>query len=236
VGWYWGASFADFDNDGWLDIYAADGWVYNDRGTDLELEFFEDALTRQKEFHTGMFFDPKYFGHRSWHGWERNRHLRNNGDGTFLEIGRGAGTDLLLNSRGVAVADFWNRGVLDIAVAASTDRHALLRNEVGGKRNWLGVELVGTKSNRDAVGARVSIVVNGKPQMREVVLGDGYGSQNSLRQYFGIGDATRIDQMTVRWPRSGITQKFENVNANQIVEVREGENIVLGKRPTSGRK
>jgi ASPIC and UnbV/FG-GAP-like repeat len=236
VGWYWGASFADFDNDGWLDIYTADGWVYGDRGTDLELEFFEDALTRQKEFHEGKFFDPKFFANRSWHGWERNRHLRNNGDGTFLEIGRGAGTDLLLNSRGVAVADFWNRGVLDIAVSASVDRHALLRNEVGGKRNWLGVELVGTKSNRDAVGARVSIVVNGKPQMREVVLGDGYGSQNSLRQYFGIGDATRIDQMTVRWPRSGITQKFENVSANQIVEVREGENIVLGKRPTPGRK
>jgi hypothetical protein len=236
VGWYWGASFADFDNDGLLDIYAADGWVYNQRGTDLELEFFENALTRQKEFHTGKFFNPNYFTTRSWHGYERNRHLRNNGDGTFLEIGRAAGTDLLLNSRGVAVADFWNRGVLDIAVAASADRHALLRNDVGNKRNWLGVELVGTKSNRDAVGARVSILVNGKQQMREVVLGDGYGSQNSLRQYFGLADASHVDQITVRWPRSGITQKFENVTANQVVEIREGENIVLGKRPISGGK
>src|SRR5947207_2717531 len=131
------ASFADFDNDGWLDIYAADGWVYNDKGTEIELDFLNNVVSKQKEYKTGIFFDPKYFGKTSWHGWERNRHLRNNGDGTFTEMGRAAGTDLILNSRGVAVADFWNRGVLDIAVEASTDRHVLLRNEVGEKRNWL---------------------------------------------------------------------------------------------------
>src|SRR5229473_5040982 len=209
LGWFWGASFADFDNDGWLDIYAADGWVFNDKDTEIELDFLNNVVSRQKEYKTGIFFDPKYFGKTSWHGWERNRHLRNNGDGTFTEIGRAAGTDLMINSRGVAVADFWNRGVLDIAVSASANRHALLKNEIGGKRNWLGVELVGTKSNRDAVGARVSIVVKGKPQMREVVLGDGYGSQNSLRQYFGLSDAASVDEMVVKWPRSGVTQKLD---------------------------
>jgi enediyne biosynthesis protein E4 len=229
LGWFWGASFADFDNDGWQDIYAADGWVYNDRGTEIELDFLNNVVSKQKEYKTGIFFDPKYFGKTSWHGWERNRHLRNNGDGTFSEIGRAAGTDLLLNSRGVAVADFWNRGVLDIAVEASTDRHALLRNEVGGKRNWLGVELVGVKSNRDGVGARVSIVVRGKPQMREVTLGDGYGSQNSLRQYFGLSDAASVDEMVVKWPRSGVVQKFQNVAANKIVQVTEGTDALVEK-------
>jgi hypothetical protein len=230
LGWFWGASFADFDNDGWQDIYAADGWVYNDRGTEIELDFLNNVVSKQKEYKTGIFFDPKYFGKTSWHGWERNRHLRNNGDGTFTELGRGAGTDLLLNSRGVAVADFWNRGALDIAVAASTDRHALLKNEVGVKRHWLGVELVGTKSNRDGVGARVSIVAAGKPQMREIVLGDGYGSQNSLRQYFGLADATEVDEMVVRWPRSGIIQKFPKVAANRIVQVTEGSDALVEKR------
>ena len=68
---------------------------------------------------------------------------------------------------------------------------------------------MGVKSNRDAVGARVSIKVNGKQQMREVVLGDGYGSQNSLRQHFGLGDATSVDELTVKWPRSGIVQTFQ---------------------------
>jgi len=229
VGWFWGASFADFDNDGWQDIYAADGWVYNDPGTEIELEFLNNVVSRQKEYKTGIFFDPAHFGRNSWHGWEHNRHLRNNADGTFTEIGCAAGTDLVLNSRGVAVADFWNRGVLDIVVAASADRHALLRNEIGVRRNWLGVELVGTTSNRDAVGARVTIRVAGRQQMREVVLGDGYGSQNTLRQYFGLNDATVVDELTVRWPCSGSVQKFHNIPCNRIVEVTEGKTLLVEK-------
>jgi len=230
VGWFWGASFADFDNDGWLDIYAADGWVFNDKGTEIELDFLNNVVSKQDEYKTGIFFDPKHFGSTSWHGWERNRHMRNNGDGTFTEIGRASGTDLMINSRGVAVADFWNRGVLDIAISSSANRHALLKNEVGSKRNWLAVELVGTKSNRDAVGARVSISVKGKPQMREVVLGDGYGSQNSLRQYFGLNDASAVDEMVVRWPRSGMIQKFQNVAGNRIVQVTEGSDGLVEKK------
>ncbi len=229
VGWFWGSGFADFDNDGWQDIYSADGWVYNDRGTEIELDFLNDVVSNQKKYKSGVLFDPKHFGHLSWHGWERNRQLRNNGDGTFTEIGRAAGTDLLMNSRGVAFADFWNRGALDIAVAASTDRHALLRNDVGVKRNWLAVETVGTKSNRDGIGARVTISIGGKIQTREVVAGDGYGSENSLRLYFGLNDAKSVDELTVRWPRSGIVQKFQNVAADRIVQVTEGSDQLIEK-------
>ncbi|MEX2262160.1 MAG: CRTAC1 family protein [Bryobacteraceae bacterium] len=236
LGWFWGSTFADFDNDGWKDFYAANGWVYNDKDTEIELDFLNNVVSKQAEYKTGVFFDPSHFGRTSWHGWERNRHLRNNGDGTFSEIGRASGSDLMLNSRGIAVADYWNRGVLDIAVAASADRHALLKNEVGAKRNWFAVELVGTKSNRDAVGARVTIRAAGKAQMREVVLGDGYGSQNSLRQHFGLGEAAMIDEMTVRWPRSGITQKFENLAVNRTVEVTEGKDAVLEKAYAKGGK
>jgi hypothetical protein len=220
-GWFWGSVFADFNNDGWLDIYSADGWAYNDRGTEIELEFLNGVVSEQGVYKSGKFFDPKWFGRRSWHGYERNRFLRSNGDGTFLEVGRPTGTDLITNSRGVAVADFWNRGVLDIAVAASTDRHALLKNGFAGKRHWLAVELVGTRSNRDAVGARVFARVGPTRQMREVTLGDGYGSQNSLRQYFGLGDATKVDELVVRWPRSGVTQTFTNVAADRIVQITE---------------
>jgi hypothetical protein len=241
-GWFWGSGFADFDNDGWQDIYAANGWVYNDRGTEIELQFLNNVVTKQKEYKTGAFFNPANFGKLSWHGWERNRHLRSKGPGPdgrigFEEIGRAAGTDLLLNSRGVAVADFWNRGALDIAVAASTDRHALLRNEVGVRRNWLAVELTGAGpaqpkgSNRDAVGARVTIIYKGQRQMREVALGDGYASQNSLRLYFGLGgersQATGAEapaglELIVKWPRSGIVQRFKDVPADQIVGIEEG--------------
>src|SRR5580698_374897 len=200
LGWFWGASFADFDNDGWQDIYAADGWVYNDKDTEIELDFLNNVVSEQKLYKTGILFDPAHFGHTSWHGWEHNRYMRNRGDGSFEEVGRAAGNDLLLNARGVAVADFWNRGVMDIAVSASTDKHALLRNEVDSGRHWLQVELVGVQSNRDAVGARISIKAGGKPQMRELIEGDGYGSENSLRQHFGLGSATSVDEITVKWP------------------------------------
>ena len=230
VGWFWGASFADFDNDGWQDIYAACGWVKNDPDTEIELDFLNNVVSHQDTYKTGKYFDPSYFGRNSWHGWERNRHLRNNGDGTFTEVGRALGTDLLKNSRGVAVADFWNRGVLDLAVSASTERHALLRNELVNRRNWLEVELVGVQSNRDAVGARVTAVSKDKRQIREVVLGDGYASQNSLRQHFGLGDAGVVDELTVRWPRSGIVQRFHDVAANRIVQITEGKPDLVEKR------
>ena len=226
LGWFWGSVFADFDNDGWQDLYSADGWVYNERGTEIELDFLNNVVGEQAEYKTGRFFDPKYFGRRSWHGWERDRHLLNRGDGTFQEIGRPAGTDLLLNSRGVAAADFWNRGVVDLAVAASADRHALLRNEVGRRRSWLEVELAGTKSNRDAVGARVTVLAGGKRLTREVTAGDGYASQSMLRLHFGLGTARRADELTVRWPASGIVQRFRNVPAGRIVHVTEGGSLV----------
>ena len=230
-GWFWGATLADYDNDGWQDIFAANGWVYNDRGTEIELDFLNNVVSHQDVFKTGKFFDPAYFGRQSWHGWERNRYLRNNGDGTFTEMGRAKGADLLLNSRGVAVADYWNRGALDIAVSASTGRHALLKN-AGTPRHWLAVELVGTKSNRDGVGARVWATTGGTRQLREVVLGDGYGSQNTLRQYFGLNDATAVDELLVKWPRSGVTQTFHHVAANRIVEVTEGRDELVEKTYT----
>jgi hypothetical protein len=228
-GWFWGASFADFDNDGWQDLYIANGWVYNDKGKEIELEFLNNVVTNQDIYKTGLYFNPDYFGRRSWHGWEHNRYLRNNGDGTFVELGRATGTDLLLNSRGVAVADFWNRGVMDIAVSASADRHALLRNNVGAKRNWLQVELIGQRSNRDAVGARITLYAGPTQQSREVVLGDGYGSQNSLRQHFGLDHHRMVDKLVVRWPASGTTQTFEHVPANQILEVTEGDERIITK-------
>jgi hypothetical protein len=94
----------------------------------------------------------------------------------------------------------------------------------------LQVELVGTKSNRDAVGARVVIRANGKLQMREVVLGDGYGSQNSLRLHFGLDDAENVEEIKIRWPRSGSSQTFHNIGVNRIVEATEGESELLEKQ------
>jgi hypothetical protein len=118
---------------------------------------------------------------------------------------------------------------MDIAVSASTDRHALLRNDVGAGRHWLQVELVGTKSNRDAVGARITIRNKGKLQMREIALGDGYGSENSLRQHFGLGEATSVDEISVKWPASKMVQTFQNVAGNRIIQITEGSSQIVEK-------
>lgn len=228
-GWFWGAAIQDFDNDGWVDIYAANGWIYGKEGDDIELDFFAQVIGRHDEFKTGFYFEPANLGGRSWHGHERNRLLHNQGVGDdgvvrWLEMATPAGVDLLLNSRGVAAADFWNRGVVDLAVAASEGRHALLRNEVGTGRSWLAVELEGTESNRDAVGARVRVEAAGSSQTREVILGDGYGSQSSLRLHFGLGDSDRdtIDRLTVFWPATGEEQVFEDVQTRCILQIVEG--------------
>lgn len=234
-GWFWGTNLVDFDNDGWQDLYAANGWVYNDKNTEIELEFLNSVVSEQKLYKTGYLFDPNYFGKRSWHGWERNRYLRNNGDGTFKEIGRGNNSDLILNSRGTAVADFWNRGVMDLAVAASTNRHALLRNEIDANRNWVEIKLIGAASdlpngsNKDAVGARVILHSGDQKMIREVISGDGYGAQSMLRLHFGLADMLQIDALVVRWPRSGIEQRFENVLPNQFYEITEGQDQLVKK-------
>ena len=137
------------------------------------------------------------------------------------------------------MADFWNRGVLDVAVAASTDRHALLRNQVGERRHFLALELRGAGralpdgSNRDAVGARVRLTAGGLTQIREVVLGDGYGSQNSLRLHFGLGDAAVADEVVVRWPRSGRVQTFRDVAADRILRVEEGRQTLSERVPVN---
>jgi hypothetical protein len=232
-GWFWGSSFADFDNDGWQDLYSANGWVYGEPDSEIELDFLNTVVSDMPRYKSGALFDPEEFGDRSWHGHERNRHLRNEGDGTFREIGRAAGTDLLLNSRGIAVADFWNRGVLDIAVAASTDRHALLANTLDSGRHWLTVEAVGAGhaladgSNRDGVGARLTLTAGGMTQTREIVLGDGYGSQNDLRAHFGLGEATTVDELVVRWPRSGRVQRFTGVPIDRFLRVVEGRDELI---------
>lgn len=222
-GWYWGAVLADLDNDGWQDIYAANGWIYQSLGTELELDFLTTVVSEQDLFADGGMFSMDRLADRSWHGYERNRHLRNRGNGVFEEIGWASGTDLIRNSRGVAVADFWNRGVLDLAVAAHRDNHALLRNQVGAKRNWLEVELLGVASNRDAVGALITITAEGRSQMREVSLGNGYASQSTLRQHFGLGTAAVASELRVFWPKTGQTNVFHQVPANQIVRLVEGQ-------------
>jgi hypothetical protein len=209
------------------------------------------AVAHIKQYKTGAFYTDEFRGDISWNGYEHNVLLRNDGRDThgnlrFTDIGAAVGADDEKDGRGMALADFDNDGDLDIVINNNPGdsgleeraRSTLLRNNVGERRSWLAVELRGTNSNRDGVGAVVVIEAGGEKQMRLVTEGSGYASQNSTRIYFGLGYETQAETMTVRWP-SGLVEKFENVKAKQLVRISEGKGIEVttlsAKRATLAR-
>jgi hypothetical protein len=164
----------------------------------------------------------------------------------FTDVAMAVGADDIKDGRGMATADFDNDGDLDIVInsnpgdsgRAELSRATLLRNNVGDQRNWLAVELRGGAgahdgdaggkwSNRDAVGAQVTLETGADKQLRLVTAGSGFASQHSSRLYFGLGDRTRADALVVRWP-SGRVERFDNIggqpiDARRLVRVTEGE-------------
>lgn len=194
----WGTLFVDVDNDGWPDLFMANGHVYP------ELDRYNAGNT---------------FRERKLLYW--NRH-----DGKFkdLSLDAGPGITKRFNSHGVAAADFDNDGMVELLVNNSHDPPSLLKN-YGQRGNWILIKLVGTKSNRDAIGARVTVRAGGHQQLQEVRSGGGYISQSDFRLHFGLGRATRIDMLEIRWP-SGLVEKLSDLPANQIVTVKEDVGIV----------
>ena len=194
----WGALFLDIDNDGWPDIFLANGHVYpevDSRGLNVT---FRERKSLYWSAHNGKFKDVS------------------------LESGPGITTPM--NSHGVAAADFNNDGSIEIAVNNSHDRPSLLQN-TGGRGNWILLSLTGTTSNRSAIGARVTVRAGDHQQTQEVRSGGGYISQSDFRLHFGLGNADKADLIEIRWP-SGLTQKLENVAGNRILKIREGVGIV----------
>jgi hypothetical protein len=160
------------------------------------------------------------------------------------------GADNIKDGRGMATADFDNDGDLDIVINSNPgdsgrdelSRATLLRNNVGATRNWLAVELRGDgkRSNRDAVGAQVTVEAGGERLLRLVTAGSGFASQHSARLYFGLGDRQQVSAVSVRWP-SGRVERFEQIGgqaigAHKLVRVTEGagaETLALPARRPS---
>lgn len=190
----WGCGFADFDNDGWLDIFLVNGHVY-----------------------------PEVERLRSEMGYAQRKILyRNLGNGGFIDITEKVGSPLTdpLAGRGCAFGDFDNDGDIDVLISAINDYPVLLRTESNNSNNWLTVKLEGKKSNRSAIGARVTLVTEDGTQLDEVRSGGSYYSQSDLRLHFGLGRSARVKSLEVRWP-SGGSETLKDLPVNRIIRIRE---------------
>jgi hypothetical protein len=196
-GWGWGACFADFDNDGSLDIFHVNGWGRLDVASGA---FFLDLAT------------PFHF--------DRSRLFMSNGDGTFTERSAELGIDDLDQGRGVVCFDHDRDGDIDILVANNGGAPRLFRNDGGNRRNFLQIKLRGKSPNSEAIGARIYVTVAGQTQMRELRAGSNFESQDPAIAHFGIGAADSISELRVLWP-AGVVTLFPAVEANQILVIEE---------------
>jgi hypothetical protein len=190
----WGTAFFDFDNDGDVDLFAANGHVYP------EVDKHDFGMTDK----------------------QRNLLFENDGRGKFAEIGResGPGLAVVKCSRGAAVGDIDNDGDLDLVVNNLDDTPTVLRNDGGNRNHWIAFKLIGSKSNRRAINARVRVRAGERWQTGEVFSGSSYLSQNDFRVHSGLGRATKVDEVEIRWP-SGTQTRLQDVKANQFLTVKE---------------
>lgn len=215
--WGWAAKFGDFDNDGWEDIFAVNG--LRSASQENYIPVLLEMIIRPGVDFTDVNSWPA-IGTMSWSGYQKKKMLRNLGDQTFKEISAEAGVDNDRDGRGIAVADLDNDGRLDL-YQTNADQDALLyRNVSEGAGHWLGIDLVGTTSNRDAIGARVTVRAGGQTWIREVNGGNGYSSQSPTRLHVGLGAVDKIDSIEIRWP-SGLRQKV-TAPLDRITTIREG--------------
>jgi hypothetical protein len=175
-----------------------------------------DGVGRRRNETEGTLFN---LGSNSLNGNERDCLFRNNKDGTFTDVAYVDNADRPEDGRGVVVFDYDQDGRPDVALRNYKQPSQLLHN-VSSSGHWLELKLIGVRSNRDAVGARITVTSGDLHQLREVHAGSGYQSGSSLVQHFGLGEATTVDTIHIRWP-SGAESVLRDVAANQMLVVRE---------------
>jgi enediyne biosynthesis protein E4 len=195
----WGTGFADFDNDGWQDLFAANGHVYP------QVEQLERGSS---------------YG-------QTNQLFSNQGDGTFKDASAEAGPGFAIakSSRGSAFADFDNDGDIDIAVHNLDSTPSLLRNDSATDHHWLIVRTEGVESNRDGIGALVRIETDTGTQLREIRAGSSFLAQDDIRAHFGLGQTSIVKRIEVRWP-SGRVDSIHEIVADRIIAIREGQGLL----------
>ena len=196
--WGWGAKFADFDNDGWLDILATDGLR---SGND---ENYIPVLLETTIIAPGVDFSDLNaypdIGEMTWSGYQKQRLFKNQGDGSFREMAADAQIDNDLDGRGLAIGDFDRDGRLDVFQTSANQSSLLYMNRSPRPGNWIGFDLRGSVSNGRAIGARVTLTAGSETWIREIDGGNGYASSSTHRLHFGLGEVDALDSVEIRWP------------------------------------
>jgi enediyne biosynthesis protein E4 len=191
----WGTMFLDVDNDGWPDLLLVNGHVYP--------EVDKNNLGSNYE-------EPRILYH-------------NLGKGTFADISAAAGPGInaRASSRGLAIGDLWNDGRISAVITNLNAVPSLLVNQVRSANHWIAIRTVGTKSNRDGIGARISVTAGARTQVDEVRSGSSYNSSSDMRVHFGLGSATKVNSVQIHWP-SGLQEHFDNLPVDAIQTLKEG--------------
>jgi enediyne biosynthesis protein E4 len=219
-GWSFGAQFGDLNNDGTLDLYLTNGYISLDRNRSYWYDFSKVAGGNSTIIGDARNW-PAFEG-RSLSGYQTKRVWLNDGAGKFVDVAQAVGVKDTYDGRAVALADLWNRGVLDVVVANQSGPLLVYKNTVTPENEWIEFELEGTASNRSAIGARVALFWNGQQQIQEVSGGSGFAAQNQRRLHFGLGKYPQIEKAIIRWP-SGKVQTIDKPAADQLHKIKEAE-------------
>ena len=217
-GWSWGAQFGDLNNDGTQDITLVNGYVSAGERTSYWYDFAEIAVGHSRIIGDARNWPP--MRGRSLSGYQPSRVWLNDGAGRFTEVAQEVGVTDTFDGRAVALADLGNRGVLDVLVANQRGPLLVYANRVAPGRHWIAFELEGTASNRSAIGARVEVQWSNQRQVQEVNGGSGFSAQNQRRLHYGLGSATAVDRVVVRWP-SGRTETLEKPEIDRLHRLKE---------------
>jgi enediyne biosynthesis protein E4 len=218
AGWAWGAQIGDLDNDGTSEIFVTNGYVSGERD-----KSYWYAMSKVAGANGNLFEDTRNWpavGTASLSGFERSSVLASRGTAGWADVAAQVGVTDEYDGRAVALVDLFNRGVLDVVVANQNQPALVYRNTVVPGRHWIAFKLVGSRSNRSAIGAEVTVETGGVRRLRIVDGGMGFASQNDRRPHFGLGAATEVDRAIIRWP-SGHRQVIEHPAVDRLHAIAE---------------
>ena len=219
-GWSFGAQFADLNNDGDLDLFLTNGYISADPNRSYWYDFAK--VTAGNSTIIGDAMNWPAFDGRSLSGYQEKRVWLNDGSGQFEDVAHDVGVTDRHDGRAVAVGDLWNNGALDVVVANQNGPLLIYKNHVDPAEKWIEFSLEGSRSNRDAIGAELTLYWNGKKQLQEVSGGSGFSAENDLRMHFGLGKHAQIEKALIHWP-SGTVQTLSDLKPDRIYHVKEAQ-------------